>query len=128
MQEFNCSLSRSRFNSLLTFIFSVRISFWLPFLPWPQGWGHIALLSWLRLKSYLNFWLSWNNFLEVILSLWLLILIWLLSDVISSSLKKFLNRSEFLLDFVMKYQIFHHLFIKIPNASKPKYWHCQKLG
>ena len=88
MQEFNSSLSSSRFNSLLTFIFSVRVSFWLFLLPWPQAWGHISLVSWVRSKIYSIFWLNWNNFLKEIRLLWVLILIWLLSDGISSSLKK----------------------------------------
>ena len=73
---------------LLTFIFSVRVSFWLFLLPWPQAWGHISLVSWVRSKIYSIFWFNWNNFLKEILLLWVLILIWLLSDVISSSLKK----------------------------------------
>ena len=110
MQGFNSSFSNLKSKRLLTFIFSIRISFWLPLLPWPQGWGHTSLVSWLRVKIYSIFWLSRNNFLKVNLSLWLLILIWLLSDVIWSSLKNIRNRSEFFLDLMMKYQIFHHLF------------------
>ena len=78
--------SNLKSKRLLTFIFSVRISFWLSLLPWPQAWGHIFLVSWLRFKIYSIFWLNLNNFLKVILSLWVLILIWSQSDEISSSL------------------------------------------
>ena len=93
--------SNLKSKRLLTFIFSVRISFWLSLPPWPQAWGHIFLVSCLRFRIY---WIEkkiwkWSCHFEF----------WSWFDY---SLMRF----HHLFDLMMKYQLFHHLFLRNPQC------------
>ena len=64
-----CKNLRYKRVVVLTIIF--RVSIWSSFLPWPQTWGHIFSVSWLRFKIHsIFYWIEiifwkWTSFFEL---------------------------------------------------------------
>ena len=115
-----CKNLRYKRVVVLTIIF--RVSIWSSFLPWPQTWGHIFSVSWLRFKIHSIFYwieiifesnpLSLSSDLEMITVWWDFIIF-----------EKNQNRSEFFLDLMMKYQI-HILIWSVYSKVSPdrEFW------